>query len=127
MHTVDFHYAGRSVSVPKLGTRVEVIPILSLIGAGAEYSLAAGTYVVVFGEHRLQFTPGHKLVLVDGELLDTKDAPVPSPGGVAASIDFIDRSLLGPLGFPPGTDPAGLPHRARRPLCRSGHDETGGG
>ena len=41
------------------------------------------------------------MILVDGELLDTKDAPVPSPGGVAASIDYIDRSLLGPLGFRP--------------------------
>ena len=99
MHTVDFQYAGRSVSVPKLGTRVEVVPILALIGAGAEYSLAAGTYVVTYGEQQLQFSPGHKLVLVDGKLLDTKDAPVPSPGGVAASIEFIDRSLLGPLGF----------------------------
>ena len=99
MHTVEFQYAGRSLLVPKLGTRVEVIPVLALIGAGAEYSLAAGTYVVAFGEHRLQFTPGHKLILVDGKLLDTKDAPVPSPGGVAASIEFIDRSLLGPLGF----------------------------
>lgn len=99
LHTVDFHYAGRGVSVPKLGTRVEVVPILSLIGAETEYSLAAGTYVVVFGEHQLQFSPGHKLVLVDGKLHDTKDAPVPSPGGVAASIDYIDRSLLGPLGF----------------------------
>ncbi len=99
INTVEFQYAGRGVLVPKLGTRVEVIPILALIGAGAEYSQAAGTYVVAFGEQRLQFTPGHRLVLVDGKLLDTRDAPVPSPGGVAASIDFIDRSLLGPLGF----------------------------
>jgi N-acetylmuramoyl-L-alanine amidase len=99
LETVEFQYAGRGVLVPKLGSRVEVMPILALIGAGAEYSMAAGTYVVAFGEQRLQFTPGHKLVLVDGELLDTRDAPVPSPGGVAASIDFIDRSLLGPLGF----------------------------
>jgi len=99
LQTVEFQYSGRGVSVPKLGTRVEVIPVLSLIGAGAEYSRAAGTYVVAYGEHRLQFTPGHRMVLVDGKLLDTKDAPVPSPGGVAASIEFIDRSLLGPLGF----------------------------
>jgi len=99
LHTVEFQYAGRAMLVPKLGTRVEVAPILSLIGAEAEYSLAAGTYVVTYGEHQLQFTPGHKLVLVDGELHNTKDAPVPSPGGVAASIEFVDRSLLGPLGL----------------------------
>jgi len=99
LQTVEFQYAGRGVLVPKLGTRVEVVPVLALIGAGAEYSMAAGTYVVAHGEHRLQFTPGHRMVLVDGKLLDTKDAPVPSPGGVAASIEFIDRSLLGPLGF----------------------------
>ena len=99
LETVEFQSAGRGVLGPKLGSRVEIMPILALIGAGAEYSMAAGTYVVALGEQRLQFTPGHKLVLVDGELLDTKDAPVPSPGGVAASIDFIDRSLLGPLGF----------------------------
>ena len=54
---------------------------------------------MTFGEQTLQFTPGHKLVLVGGELHDTRDAPVPSPGGVAASIEFIDRSLLAPLGF----------------------------
>ncbi len=99
LQTVEFQYAGRGVSVPRLGTRVEVVPVLALIGAGAEYSMAAGTYVVTYGEHRLQFTPGHRMVLIDGKLLDTKDAPVPSPGGVAASIEFIDRSLLGPLGF----------------------------
>lgn len=99
LRTVEFHYAGRAVLVPKLGTRIEVIPVLSLIGAEAKYSLAAGTYVVAYGEHQLQFSPGHKLILVDGELHDTKDAPVPSPGGVAASISFLDRSLLGPLGF----------------------------
>jgi len=99
MHTVEFQYAGRSVLVPKLGTRVEVIPVLALIGAGVEYSLAAGTYVVALGEERLQFTPGHRLVLANGKLLNTKDAAVPSPGGVAASIGFIDQALLGPLGF----------------------------
>jgi N-acetylmuramoyl-L-alanine amidase len=99
MHTVEFQYAGRSVLVPKLGNRVEVIPILALIGAGAEYSLSAGTYVVALGEQRLQFTPGHKLVLANGVLLNTKEAAVPSPGGIAASISFVDQSLLGPLGF----------------------------
>ncbi len=99
MHTVEFQYGGRSVLVPKLGTRVEVIPVLALIGAGVEYSLAAGTYVVALGEQRLQFTPGHKLVLANDELLTTKDAAVPSPGGVAASIGFIDQALLSPLGF----------------------------
>ncbi len=97
--TVEFYYAGRGVAVPKVGSRVEVVPILSLIGADAEYSLAAGTYVVSYGDRRLQFSPGHKMILVDGELLDTEDAPVPSPGGVAASIEFIDRSLLGSLGY----------------------------
>jgi N-acetylmuramoyl-L-alanine amidase len=99
MQTVEFQYSGRALLVPRLGTRVEVMPILTLIGAEAEYSLAAGTYVVAYGDHRLQFSPGHKLVLADDTLLNTRDAPVPSPGGVAASIDFVDRYLLGPLGF----------------------------
>jgi N-acetylmuramoyl-L-alanine amidase len=99
MQTVEFQYAGRGVSVPRIGSRIEVIPVLALIGAGAEYSRAAGTYVVTYGEHTLQFTPGHRLVLADGDLHDTTDAPVPSPGGVAASFEFIDRALLAPLGF----------------------------
>ena len=99
LRTVEFHYAGRAVLAPTVGTRVEIMPVMTLLGAEAEYSLAAGTYVVVFGEHQVQFTPGHKLVLADGTLFDTRDAPVASPGGVAASVDFIDRSLLGPLGF----------------------------
>jgi len=99
LHTIEFHYAGRAVLSPTLGTQVEVMPVLALIGADAGYSAAAGTYIVTFGDHELQFTPGHRMVLADGVLLDTRDAPVASPGGVAASVDFIDRSLLGPLGF----------------------------
>jgi N-acetylmuramoyl-L-alanine amidase len=99
LHTVEFHYAGRTVLVPKVGVRLEVMPVLMLIGADAEYSLASGTYVVALGDHRIQFTPDHKMVLVNGELLDTRDAPVSSPGGVAATTNFIDRALLAPMGF----------------------------
>ncbi len=105
--TVEFYFAGRGISVPQIGNRVEVVPLLSLIGAGAEYSPAAGTYIVTLGDRRLQFSPGHTMILIDGELVDTDDAPVPSPGGVAASIEFVERSLLGPLGFRLEPMPAG--------------------
>lgn len=107
LRTLEVEFAGRAVLVPRVGARIEVMPVLALVGATAEYSMAAGTYLVTHGDHVVQFSPGHRMVLVDGELFESADAPAPSPGGVAASIEFVDRSLLAPLGFRLEPSPAG--------------------
>ncbi len=96
---VRFSYQGRSVEAPRWRGGVEAVPVLALIGAEAGFSPAAGTWGVVYGDHLLQFTPGHRLVLADGVLLEMADAPETSPSGVAVSLRFLERGLLAPLGF----------------------------
>jgi len=96
---VEFHFDDRAIVVPRFGPKVELLPVLELVGAEAKYSLSAGTYGVVLGDRIIQFSIGHKVMLVNGELQDSREAPVASPGGVAASFGFLERSLLSPLGF----------------------------
>ncbi len=97
---VEFRHGGRSVTTPALGSRVDVVPVLRLLGADVGFSPAAGTWAVELGATTLQFAPGHHFVLVDGELHEFPEAPAPSPqGGVLASVDFLEKGLLGPLGF----------------------------
>ncbi len=102
---VDFSFAGRTVAVQITGRRVEALPVLRLIGARAAFSPAAGTYGVVYDEHLIQFAPEHRSVLVDGELQEADDPPLPSPGGVSVTLGFLDRHLLAPLGY--HLEPAG--------------------
>ncbi len=109
---VEFHFEGRAIVVPRFGPKVELLPVLELVGAEAKYSLAAGTYGVVLGEHVIQFSVGHKVMLVNGNLQDAREAPVASPGGVAASFNFLERSLLSPLGF--RLEPIPLGYRIER-------------
>ncbi len=97
--SVEFHFEGRAIVVPRFGPKVELLPVLGLVGAEAKYSLSAGTYGVVLDEHVIQFSVGHKVMLVNGNLQDAQEAPVASPGGVAASFSFLERSLLSPLDF----------------------------
>jgi len=97
--SVEFHFGDRAIVVPRFGPKVELLPVLELVGADARFSLSAGTYGVVLGEHVIQFSVGHKVMLVNGNLQDAQEAPVASPGGVAASFSFLERSLLSPLGF----------------------------
>jgi len=97
--TVEFRYGAHAVAVPRQLGRVEVLPVLRLIGAEAVYSPAAGTYAVALGEEVVQFTLDRPTVLAKGALLEVGESPVPSPGGVAASVDFLERALLAPFGF----------------------------
>jgi len=97
--TFEFHFDDRAIVVPKFGPKVEVLPILELVGAEARFSPAAGTYGVLHGEHVIQFAVDHKVLLVDGELREAREAPVPSPEGVAVSLSYLERWLLSPLGF----------------------------
>jgi N-acetylmuramoyl-L-alanine amidase len=96
---VEFHFADRSIAVPRVGTRVEIMPVLAMMGAEAAYSPAAETYGVVYQDHVVQFALNRKYVLVDGRLQEAPDAPIASPAGVAASTDFLERVLLAPMGY----------------------------
>jgi len=96
---VEFHFEGRAILAPRFGGRIEVLPVFELLGAEATYSLAAGTYGVTFREHTIQFAIDHKVILVNGSLHEARDAPAASPGGVAVSLGFLDRSLLSPIGY----------------------------
>jgi N-acetylmuramoyl-L-alanine amidase len=96
---VEFHFEGRAILAPRFGKRIEVLPVFELLGAEAAYSLAAGTYGVTFREHTIQFAIDHKVILVNGSLQEARDAPAASPGGVAVSVGFLERSLLSPIGY----------------------------
>ncbi|MCG6948621.1 MAG: N-acetylmuramoyl-L-alanine amidase [Acidobacteria bacterium] len=97
--TFEFHFEDRAIVVPKFGPKVEVLPVLELIGAEPGFSPAAGTYGVLRDDHVIQFAVDHKVLLVDGELREAREAPVASPRGVAASLSYLERWLLSPLGF----------------------------
>ena len=99
VRTFEFHFDDQAIVVPKFGPKVEALPILELLGAEARYSLAAGTYGVIYGEHVIQFAVDHKVLLVDGELQEAREVPSASPGGVAVSLSYLERWLLSPLGF----------------------------
>jgi N-acetylmuramoyl-L-alanine amidase len=100
---------GSAVQVSRTATgRLELLPVLRLLGAEAVFSPAAGTWGVVRGEHQIQFTPGSRYVLIDGQLKKLDEAPVPTPAGVAASERFLDEAILEPLGFHLERVPGGL-------------------
>jgi len=96
---VEFRFGNRSVAVPRLGARIEIMPILAMIGAEAAYSPAADTYSVIYQDHTIQFALGRKFVLVDGKLQEGPDAPAASPAGVAVTVDFLEQILIGPMGY----------------------------
>jgi N-acetylmuramoyl-L-alanine amidase len=96
---VEFRYGTTVISVPRQAGRVELLPVMRLIGAEAVYSPAAGTYAVALGEDLVQFTLERQTVLAKGVLMEAGESPIPSPGGVAASVDFLERALLAPFGF----------------------------
>ena len=97
--TFEFHFDDQAIVVPKFGPKVEVLPILELLGAEAKFSPSAGTYGVLYGEHVIQFAVDHKVLLVDGQLREAREVPSTSPGGVAVSLSYLERWLLSPIGF----------------------------
>jgi len=99
LRTLEFHFEERAYVVPLFGQRVEAMPIFELIGAEAKYSLSAGTYGVVYGEHVIQFAVDHKVLLVNGTLQEARETPIASPDGVAVSLGYLERYLLSPLGL----------------------------
>ncbi len=105
--TIEFRFGERSLTAASLGSRVEIMPVLALVGAEASFSAAADTYSVTYQGHVIQFAVGRRFVLVDGKLQEAPDQPAASPGGVAASVDFLEQVLLGPIGFHLEPAPAG--------------------
>ncbi|MCP4900481.1 MAG: N-acetylmuramoyl-L-alanine amidase [bacterium] len=97
--SLEFRFAGSSVMVPRFGAKVELLPVLQLLGAEAAFSPAAGTYGVKYQDRLIQFSPGRRYVLIDETLEEFEEVPVASPGGVAASLRYLDRVLLSPLGY----------------------------
>ena len=97
--TIEFRFGERSLAAANLGSRIEIMPVLALVGAEASFSAAADTYSVAYQGHAIQFAVGRRFVLVDGRLQEGPDAPAASPGGVAASFDFLEQVLLGPIGL----------------------------
>jgi hypothetical protein len=67
---LEFRFDERAAVAPRFGTKVEVVPVLELVGAEVAYSQSAGAWGVVLGEHVLQFAPGPRVMLVDGNLHD---------------------------------------------------------
>ena len=96
---LEFRFGDRAVAVPQVGTRIEIMPVLALMGAQSTYSPSAQTYAVVYGDDLVQFALERRYILVNGALQEAPDTPVPSPGGVAASISFLERALLAPMGY----------------------------
>ena len=105
---VEFRFGDQTVDVPRVGAQVELLPVLRLIGAEVAFSSAAGTYGVVHGDHFIQFSPDRLLVLVDGVLQEGSERPITSPGGVAASFEFLEQTLLASLGFRLEPTPSGF-------------------
>ncbi len=106
---VHVRWGGRSVQVPRTADgRLELLPVLHLLGADAGFSHSAGTWGVVLGDHQVQFTPGSRWVLMDGELKKLDEAPVSTPSGVAASERFLEQAILEPFGFHLEHEPGGL-------------------
>ena len=97
---VEVRWHDRSALVPRTADgRLELLPIFELIGADAGFSRSAGTWGVILGDHQVQFTPGSRWVLMDGQLKKLDEAPVPTPSGVAASERFLEEAVLEPFGF----------------------------
>ncbi len=97
--TVEFRYQGMKIGAPMIRGKVEVGPVLTLLGGEASFSSSAGVWALSLGDHLVQIAPDRRLVLVDGVLTEARDVPITSPGGIAVPIDFLDDFILAPFGF----------------------------
>lgn len=97
--TVEFRFQGFKVDAPTIRNRIEVAPIMELLGGEAGFSASAGVWALVFEDHIVQVAPDRRLVLVDGTLDEADDAPITSPGGIAVTPGFLEDFILAPFGY----------------------------
>jgi len=72
--TLEFRFGEGSLKAANFGSRVEIMPVLALVGAEASFSAAADTYSVTYQGHVIQFAVGRRFVLVDGKLQEAGGA-----------------------------------------------------
>ena len=97
--TLEFRHQGLKIDTAPVRNRVEVSPIMTLLGGEAAFSASAGVWALSLGEHLVQVSPDRRLVLVNGKLAEARDAPVSSPAGIAVTLSFLDDFILSPFGF----------------------------
>ncbi len=96
---LEFRHQGLKIETTPVRNRVELAPIMTLLGGEAAYSASAGVWALSLGENLVQVAPDRRLVLINGKLAEAQDAPITSPGGVAVTLRFLDEYVLGPFGF----------------------------
>jgi N-acetylmuramoyl-L-alanine amidase len=96
---IRIQYAGFQVESPTVGSRVELEPVVRLLGGELAFSPAAGTWAATIGEHVIQLAPDRRSILADGELMEASSPIVSSPLGVAVSLETLDRYILSPIGL----------------------------
>ncbi len=97
--TLEFRHQGLKIDTAPVRNRVEVSPIMTLLGGEAAFSASAGVWALSLGEHLVQVSPDRRLVLVNGKLAEARDAPISSPAGIAVTLSFLDDFILAPFGF----------------------------
>jgi N-acetylmuramoyl-L-alanine amidase len=97
--TVEFRHQGMKVDAATIRGRVEVAPIMTLLGGEMSFSAAAGVWAIEYADHLVQVVSDRRMILVDGTLLEVQDPPIASPTGIAVSMGFLDRHILAPFGF----------------------------
>jgi len=94
-----FTYGDMQIQAPTFRSRVRLAPVITLLGGEMRYSEAAGVWALAFGDHLIQISPDRKLLLVDGKLLEAREAPLSAPDGVAVSMDYLRHYILAPFGL----------------------------
>ncbi|MCD4747985.1 MAG: N-acetylmuramoyl-L-alanine amidase [Thermoanaerobaculales bacterium] len=97
--TLEFRHQGLRIEADTLRDRVEMAPIMSLLGGEMTFSASAGVWALSLGENLIQIAPDRRLILVNGELVEAQDPPMTSPTGVAVTLAFLDRHILATFGF----------------------------
>lgn len=97
---VTIRYDDRRIELPATADqRIEILPVVRLLGAEAAFSPAAGTWIIKLDDCVIQMAAGTRHVLIDGVLKEFDEGPVESVSGLVASISFVDKAVLEPLGY----------------------------
>jgi N-acetylmuramoyl-L-alanine amidase len=89
------------------GDLVDIVALLRLAGAEAEFSPAAGSFAASANGHQVQFTPGGSLAILDGRLTSLPGSVRQVEGKVVTPV-AVAAALLAPLGWTLSGTPGGL-------------------